>query len=225
LVQKRRAREAAGVKRDPHDGHLFVFRGRRGGLIKVLWHDGQGMCLYAKRLERGRFIWPSSADGMVTISSAQLGYLLEGIDWRMPQQTGARRPLTDCGIVNHDAIGDSQPHRLVIPSLMMALDDSLPTDLASAHALIIAQRQALAAAENETWHFTIVALLGVTLGSCASQRVWRSAAHSNQAEELYRIADFIERDDAQCQASGLAPGSRPYRECRTRLANARDGKP
>jgi transposase len=47
------------LKRDPHSGQLFVFRGRRGGLIKILWHDGQGMCLFAKRLERGRFIWPS----------------------------------------------------------------------------------------------------------------------------------------------------------------------
>jgi transposase len=75
------------LKRDPHCGHLFVFRGRRGHLIKVLWHDGQGMCLFAKRLDRGRFIWPSAGDGVVTISSAQLGYLLEGIDWRMPQRT------------------------------------------------------------------------------------------------------------------------------------------
>ena len=57
------------------------------GLIKVIWHDGQGMCLFAKRLERGRFIWPSPADGTVTITPAQLGYLLEGIDWRMPQHT------------------------------------------------------------------------------------------------------------------------------------------
>jgi transposase len=75
------------LKRDPHSGHLFVFRGRRGDLIKCLWHDGQGLCLFAKRLERGRFLWPSSADGTVTISAAQLGYLLEGIDWRMPQKT------------------------------------------------------------------------------------------------------------------------------------------
>src|ERR1700682_2169927 len=75
------------LRRNPHNGHLFVFRGRRGSLIKILWHDGQGMCLFAKRLERGRFIWPSSADGTVTITLAQLGYLLEGIDWRMPQQT------------------------------------------------------------------------------------------------------------------------------------------
>ena len=74
-------------KRDPHGGHLFVFRGRRGDQIKCLWSDGQGLCLFAKRLERGRFLWPSTADGVVTISTAQLGYLLEGIDWRMPQKT------------------------------------------------------------------------------------------------------------------------------------------
>jgi transposase len=75
------------LKRDPHCGHLFVFRGKRGDLIKLLWHDGQGMCLFAKRLERGRFIWPSTSGDAVTISSAQLGYLLEGIDWRAPQHT------------------------------------------------------------------------------------------------------------------------------------------
>jgi transposase len=80
------------LRRNPHNGHLFVFRGRRGSLIKVLWHDGQGMCLFAKRLERGRFIWPSIApregeQRTVTITSAQLGYLLEGIDWRLPQHT------------------------------------------------------------------------------------------------------------------------------------------
>ena len=75
------------LKRDPHCGHLFVFRGRRGDLIKCLWWDGQGLCLFAKRLERGRFLWPSTAGEAVTISTAQLGYLLSGIDWRMPQET------------------------------------------------------------------------------------------------------------------------------------------
>jgi transposase len=74
-------------KRDPHGGDLYVFRGKNGKLIKILWHDGFGMSLYAKRLERGRFIWPSAADGAVVITSAQLGYMLEGIDWRHPQQT------------------------------------------------------------------------------------------------------------------------------------------
>ena len=60
-----------GLKRDPHAGDLYVFRGRRGDLIKVIWHDGQGACLFTKRLERGRFVWPSLADGAVTISVAQ----------------------------------------------------------------------------------------------------------------------------------------------------------
>ncbi|MEY9126983.1 IS66 family insertion sequence element accessory protein TnpB [Bradyrhizobium yuanmingense] len=77
----------AAFMRDPHGGDLYVFRGKSGKLIKILWHDGLGMSLYAKRLERGRFLWPSSADGVVTITPAQLGYLLEGIDWRMPQHT------------------------------------------------------------------------------------------------------------------------------------------
>ena len=74
-------------KRDPHGGDLFVFRGRSGSLIKILWHDGVGMSLYAKRLERGKFIWPASSDGMAVITAAQLSYMLEGIDWRNPVRT------------------------------------------------------------------------------------------------------------------------------------------
>ena len=80
------------LKRDPHAGDIFAFRGRRGDLLTVLWHDGLGLSLYTKRLERGRFIWPSPADGSVVITPAQLGYLLEGIDWRHPQRTW--RPQT-----------------------------------------------------------------------------------------------------------------------------------
>jgi transposase len=98
------------LQRDPHAGDLFVFRGARGDLIKILWHDGLGLSLYAKRLERGRFVWPPDVTGAVgpaesglasgktgqtkrpeesalTISSAQLAYLLSGIDWRNPVQT------------------------------------------------------------------------------------------------------------------------------------------
>jgi transposase len=70
--------------RDPNVGDLYVFRGARGNLIKVLWHDGLGMSLYAKRLERGKFVWPSPANGVIGISAAQLAYMLEGIDWRNP---------------------------------------------------------------------------------------------------------------------------------------------
>ena len=76
-----------GLRRNPHAGDLYVFRGKRGDLLKILWHDGLGMSLYAKRLERGRFIWPTPSDGMVAITAAQLGYMLEGIDWRNPLRT------------------------------------------------------------------------------------------------------------------------------------------
>jgi transposase len=73
--------------RDPHGGDLYVFRGKSGKLIKILWHDGLGMSLYTKRLERGQFIWPSAAGGVVSISMPQLAYMLDGIDWRNPQHT------------------------------------------------------------------------------------------------------------------------------------------
>jgi transposase len=68
-------------------GHVFVFRGRKGDLVKVLWADRDGMCLFAKRLERGRFVWPLATSGTVHLTPAQLSMLLEGIDWRRPQRT------------------------------------------------------------------------------------------------------------------------------------------
>ena len=73
------------LRGDPHAGDLYVFRGARGDLIKILWHDGIGLSLYAKRLERGRFVWPSAKDGTVSLSRSQLACLLDGIDWRNPQ--------------------------------------------------------------------------------------------------------------------------------------------
>ena len=82
----------AALAEDPYAGHLFVFRGRRGDLLKMIWWDGQGACLFSKRLERGRFVWPAAKDGKVSLSSAQLSMLLEGIDWRMPRRTW--RPQT-----------------------------------------------------------------------------------------------------------------------------------
>ena len=76
-----------GLGRDPFAGDVFVFRGRSGSLLKAVWHDGLGLSLYAKRLDRGRFIWPQTADGVVALTAGQMSYLLEGIDWRHPQQT------------------------------------------------------------------------------------------------------------------------------------------
>jgi transposase len=70
------------LREDPFSGHLFVFRGKRGDLIKVLYWDGQGLCLFAERLERGRFIWPKAREGAVALSPAQLSMLLEGIELR-----------------------------------------------------------------------------------------------------------------------------------------------
>jgi transposase len=75
------------LEQEPLSGHVFIFRGRRGDLIKVLWFDGDGLCLLAKRLERGRFIWPKAESGTVLLTRAQLSMLLEGIDWRRPVRT------------------------------------------------------------------------------------------------------------------------------------------
>jgi transposase len=77
------------LEENPFSGHVFVFRGRRGDLIKVLWWDGDGLCLLAKRLERGRFVWPKATSGTVSLTRAQLSMLLEGIDWRRPARTAA----------------------------------------------------------------------------------------------------------------------------------------
>ncbi|MDG1972133.1 MAG: IS66 family insertion sequence element accessory protein TnpB [Paracoccaceae bacterium] len=75
------------LKEDPFSGHLFVFWGRRGDLLKIIWWDQQGGCLFYKRLERGRFVWPRAKEGKVSLSASQLSMLLEGIDWRMPKKT------------------------------------------------------------------------------------------------------------------------------------------
>src|ERR1700733_15326665 len=75
------------VEKEPYSGHVFVFRGRCGDLVKLLWWDGDGLCLFAKRLERGRFIWPQRKERAERRSCAHLSMLLEGIDWRRPIRT------------------------------------------------------------------------------------------------------------------------------------------
>lgn len=75
------------LNQQPYSGHVFVFRGRRGDTIKILWFDGDGLCLFAKRLERGHFVWPQATGGTVSLTRAQLSMLLEGIDWRRPERT------------------------------------------------------------------------------------------------------------------------------------------
>jgi transposase len=76
------------LKQDPFAGHLFVFRGRKADLLKILFWDGTGLCLFTKRLEQNRFFWPvaDEATGSVMLSPAQLSMLIEGIDWRSPER-------------------------------------------------------------------------------------------------------------------------------------------
>src|ERR1700752_2535132 len=93
------------VEQSPFSGHVFVFRGRRGDLIKVLWFAGDGLCLFQKRLERGRFIWPQATSGTVALTRAQLSMLLEGIDWRQRQRTWEAQPA---GEVDSFFISDVQ---------------------------------------------------------------------------------------------------------------------
>jgi transposase len=75
------------LEKSPLSGQVFIFRGRRGDLVKLIWFDGDGLCLFCKRLERGRFIWPQATEGSVLLTRAQLSMLLEGIDWRRPERT------------------------------------------------------------------------------------------------------------------------------------------
>jgi len=82
------------LEQQPFSGHVFVFRGRRGDIVKLLWFDGDGLCLLSKRLERGRFVWPHATSGSVSLSRAQLSMLLEGIDWRAPIRTADRTMLS-----------------------------------------------------------------------------------------------------------------------------------
>ena len=72
---------------NPFSGHLFIFRGRRGDTVKILWADADGLCLFTKRLERGRFVWSVTRDGKVHLTPAQLSMLPEGINWKHPKRT------------------------------------------------------------------------------------------------------------------------------------------
>ena len=81
---------AAEYGGDPFSGVVYVFRAKRSDRIKLVWWDGTGLCLMAKRLEEGGFKWPGIRDGVMRLTAAQLGALLEGLDWRRVH--GGRRP-------------------------------------------------------------------------------------------------------------------------------------
>ena len=76
------------LKKDPFSGHLFAFRGKKASVLKILFWDGNGLCLFTKRIDQGGFVWPVMAgyDGSITLTPAQLAMLIEGIDWRAPER-------------------------------------------------------------------------------------------------------------------------------------------
>jgi transposase len=81
------AKVEATLEESPFSGHVFVFRGRRGNMIKLLWSSGDGLWLLSKRLERGHFVWPQADSGKIHLTPAQLSMLLEGINWKQPDRT------------------------------------------------------------------------------------------------------------------------------------------
>jgi transposase len=84
-------------QRNPHDGAVYAFRGRRAGLIKLIWHDGIGLCMLTKRLEQGQFAWPSATStGRIALSAAQLAALLDGCVWRGRPRARSRRGRGRC---------------------------------------------------------------------------------------------------------------------------------
>jgi transposase len=86
------------LSEDPFDGSVYAFRGRRSGLIKLIWHDGLGLCMLTKRLEQGQFHWPSATTtGRISLSPAQLVALLDGCEWR---GAGAPPPTLTGGVEN-----------------------------------------------------------------------------------------------------------------------------
>jgi transposase len=140
-----------GLGRNPFAGDVFVFRGRTGSLIKALWHDGVGLSLYAKRLDRGRFVWPATVDGVVALTAAQMGYLLEAIDWRIRSIPGGRRaPDRLCGKL---ACGSKKaaPNSCFCDSIRGMSDgiESLPDDIETLKAALIVARADAAAARAQ----------------------------------------------------------------------------
>jgi transposase len=161
------------LEENPFSGQVFVFRGKRGDLIKLLWFDGDGLCLFAKRLERGRFMWPQATTGSVALTRAQLSMLLEGIDWRRPQRTAPPQM----------AVEDTFAQLFVQVSLLIArlggilsrllaatLPDLHALDREALHALLIAEhterlatqdalvatQQRLSSRENEIEHLKLL---------------------------------------------------------------------
>ncbi|MCJ9674462.1 IS66 family insertion sequence element accessory protein TnpB [Neorhizobium sp. SHOUNA12A] len=82
-------RDAGG---DPFNGALYVFRAKRADRVKIVWWDGSGVCLYAKRLEKAQFCWPRIGHHRVQLNHAQLLALVDGMDWKRVRSAPVKPP-------------------------------------------------------------------------------------------------------------------------------------
>ena len=104
------------IGQDPFNGHLFLFRGKRGDYFKAIYRDGSGLWLLAKRLEKGRFVWPPIVDGAMTLSPAQLAVLIEAMDYYSVSMN--RIVSRDVA----DLVGPSMDDRLAVDVLKVCQD-------------------------------------------------------------------------------------------------------
>lgn len=184
------------LRRDPHGGDLYVFRGKSGKLIKILWHDGLGMSLYAKRLERGRFLWPSSADGVVTITPAQLAGACRNT-------RGVHRRRADRWDLNRwQGQRFGQRPRLVILCWAMGADDSLPEDVTTLQAMLRAERAARLAAEAEAQAGSLlIEKLKLTIKKLRHEQFGQSSERGALLDQLeLQLAD-LEENAAQAETA------------------------
>ncbi len=135
------------IERNPFDGSLFIFRGKRGDYFKAIYWDGTGLWLLAKRLEKGRFVWPPIVDGAMTLTPAQMAVLVEAMDWR---RTITMEPpsSTNAGLTCLRFCIDSGRLDLRLVNRDMSLATAeLPTDPAELHAFALACQSELKVAE------------------------------------------------------------------------------
>ena len=186
------AKVASVLARDPFSGQLFLFRSKRGDYLKILYWDGSGLCLFAKRLERGRFVWPPIVDGALVLTPAQLALLIEAIESRYDNSLIWR------SFCRHSS-------RVVVEEGMPSATASLPSDPAALRAFAAALQEALATKERElaardaeiyakTLH---IEKLRATLALMKRARFGRS---SERIEQLELLVGDLEEEEAEQQA-------------------------
>jgi transposase len=210
--------------RDPHAGDLWVFRGRRGDLIKLIWHDGDGACLFVKRLERGRFLWPSVADGVVPRSSPICCLAFTGECRRKP---GVPRRPDDCGGLTQGAVSQTTFAAESVLVIVVTsprehpadgLPDVLPGDLTSAHTMILAQREMLVAAQSEAKVRALeIERLKLQLARARRQTYGQSSERGKLLVEQLELAiEELEETQAEEEAKAETAEPEPARTQRRR---------